>query len=310
MEDYGLDNEEEDVSLYNEDEDSLFEDLDEDTLTFLDLLDEGYDNEDDFEDDWSDLEFDLDFEDDSSTGSDPNNIQSLFAPKIKSSSVNYDAVNNRLKSYLASLPSDLRDKVVVTSGKDGTHAKNSKHYLGNAVDLRFDKTLHNYIEGTARNYGLKTMNPFHGTAPHTHLEVMQMGGFAQAPLSPLAHRQPTLYKPSFNIDYLDDRFTHDASTIASQGQAALNAPSVTDLVSTGMGVANGINSGLEAVQEIRRKTNKVIYETANAGIDSAINILGQNQQNQELRRISKLRSDASKKYQSYTPQIKNIPIYT
>lgn len=306
MQDYESDNEEEDVPLYEDlEEEGIFEDLDEETLTMLGLLDESYDEEnvfsdpDDFELGLELEEGDLDFE--------TAQLTNMFVPNIKSKDVNYDGVSTKIKSFISSLPEDLRSKVLVTSGRDGSHAKNSKHYIGNAVDLRFDQNLHNYIAQRAPQHGLRTINPYHGTAPHTHLEVMQMGGQPLAPLSPIGYRQV-----QFDPDYLNRRMQNDTQTVMQQGAKSLNS-GAESLMGGAAGIAGMLQDVGNVVQEIKGVVNKksqAIFDTANAGMDTAISILGQSQQNQELRRLARQRAENQQSYQDYTPQIKNVPIYT
>lgn len=309
---------EQDVDLgYDQDpeEEDLFEDMSEDTLNLLELFDPEYDEgmfeeEDEDYDEFSlDLFFDID--DDISAQNAAENttdVRSLFTPVLKSKAVNYEGVSSKIKNYLSSLPTELRDKLVVTSGKDGTHAKNSKHYSGNAVDLRYDEGLHSYVQQTAKNYGLKTMNPFHGTAPHTHLEAMQFGGSTMNinPLQP--NLTPQQYKPNFDIDYLNEKFNNDVQTVMDQGAKSLT-PKMGG-VTAGLNAASDISNGISKAQDLKKQINQAIFDTTNSAMDSAISILGEQQRNQELRRISKMRAESSQRYQSYTPQIKNIPIYT
>lgn len=305
MEDYEVSNEE-DAPLYdNLEDEGIFEDLDEETLTMLELLDESYD-EDPEEDELDTLDFDFEFDDEDVEGTGSSEIQELrnmFIPKLKSRGVNYEGVSSKIKEYLGSLPEEYRNKLLVTSGKDGTHSKGSKHYIGNAVDLRFDENLHSYINKTASSYGLKTMNPYHGTAPHTHLEVMQMGG-----LAPLTPRTVTPYNPGFDPDYLSDRMQHDTAVVMERGAGVINqptGPSISGLVDT----VDTIGSGVEKIKSFNKQKNKLIFDTINSGVDTAISILGQSEQNQELRRLAKQRAEAAQSYEQYTPQIKNVPIY-
>lgn len=90
----------------------------------------------------------------------------------KSDSVNIENLNPLIGLYLSKLPENLRNRIVITSGNDSTHAKGSAHYHDNAVDLRYDKELHDYIVGDdlLSDMSLSVIrNANHGTAPHTHI---------------------------------------------------------------------------------------------------------------------------------------------
>lgn len=94
--------------------------------------------------------------------------------RTKDASVNVSNIDERLQGYLENLPPDLQEKILVTSGNDfGGHVKGSKHYQGQALDLRYDPDLYNYIaaDSTKDKYSLKTLDPNHGTAKHIHLQV-------------------------------------------------------------------------------------------------------------------------------------------
>lgn len=70
--------------------------------------------------------------------------------ELASKDVVLDGVQGELLSYLAELAQvhiHLFDKpLVVTSGKEGQHVQNSKHYLGRAIDLRSeDKNLEEQV---------------------------------------------------------------------------------------------------------------------------------------------------------------------
>lgn len=94
--------------------------------------------------------------------------------KLKSNRVDISNTNQRLLSYLLNLPDYLLDSVLITSGNDQNHMEGSKHFEGNALDLRYNKELYNYIQNDINReiYGIEPLPPSnHGTAPHLHLEV-------------------------------------------------------------------------------------------------------------------------------------------
>lgn len=99
--------------------------------------------------------------------------------KKKTDQVNLNGINPNISKYLSSLPDDIKNELVATSGDDGDeHVEGSQHYQGNAVDLRWNPQAWNYIQkdpnfGTS---GLKTINPDHGTAKHIHIQTKQYGG--------------------------------------------------------------------------------------------------------------------------------------
>lgn len=102
---------------------------------------------------------------------------SLGWVKTKSPKVNISNVGSPISKYLESLPQNLRERMVATSGNDQQHAKGSRHYQNKAIDLRYDKELYDYINNdpNRKKYGLNLLNPNHGTAPHIHLDY-QYGG--------------------------------------------------------------------------------------------------------------------------------------
>lgn len=92
--------------------------------------------------------------------------------QTKSNKVSFANFDPTLKGYLNDLQNKFGNKIVVTSANDQEHATNSRHYKGEAVDLRFSPEVHKYIENDplAKQLGLSVLNPNHGTAPHTHLQ--------------------------------------------------------------------------------------------------------------------------------------------
>ena len=301
---------------------------DKDSINLFDSWEDEGDYYDSTEDDFSFGELDLMY-DDGSGDAKKSDLINLFLPKLKSKTVNYEGVSNKLKEYLSNLPEELRDRVVVTSGMDGTHTKGSKHYRGNALDLRYDKELHDYIAKTAQGFGLRTMNPNHGTAPHTHLEVMQYGGYDYGYNA--YNRDPYQSKPNYKsaqyeIDpaYLTNKFNTDMNTTLSSNPypsgsytkssdpnyySSSGGDPVSSGISAGISAVGNIMDGLDSMNKYRKMLSQKTFELADSGINAAIQVLGEKQQNQEIRRLQKMRADESQTYTNYTPQIKNIPVY-
>ena len=96
----------------------------------------------------------------------------------KTNNVNIDNLNPNISKYLNNLPKALQDKLVATSGNDDKHATNSRHYHNNALDLRYDQDVYNHIKNdpVAKQLGITTLDPNHGTAPHIHIQTKQYGG--------------------------------------------------------------------------------------------------------------------------------------
>jgi|ERR1051325_774570 hypothetical protein len=272
---------------------AFLDDLDDEALTELEMLDQTF--VDDDEELWNlaadEYAVDLHFEDPNLTP-ELNDLHNMFMPRLKSKGVNYEGVASEIKDYLASLPEEFRSKITVTSGMDsfGTHAKNSKHRNGRAVDLRYDETLHDYIAKTAGAAGLRTINPFHGTAPHTHLEVMQMGGFNIADASnPLANFMLSSVQTGIN-------------NVRSQS----NVGGSVNGVAQGIGTLQGVAS---KVAEVKKNAGQFVFDTVNSGLDAAISILGQTKQNEELQRLQELRAEQNMLVTDPNPPIRNIPVF-
>lgn len=97
---------------------------------------------------------------------------------VKSNKVNLANVDMTLTGYVNSLTQKFGNKVLVTSGNDQKHAPNSRHYKGEALDLRYSPEVHKYIanDPIAKELGINVLPPNHGTAPHTHIQRKQYGG--------------------------------------------------------------------------------------------------------------------------------------
>lgn len=122
---------------------------------------------------------DLIMADDFFEGAKGNESSSAVWLKKKDASVNIEDMSTRLLTYLETIPSSIREKIVVTSGNDSdVHVKGSKHYSGSAIDLRYDDKLYNYIikDPKFKNSGLNVLDPNHGTAKHLHIEEKKYGG--------------------------------------------------------------------------------------------------------------------------------------
>lgn len=93
--------------------------------------------------------------------------------RVKNSSVNISNTDAPLLSYLNTLPAELKNQILITSGNDSdVHVKGSKHYEGKALDLRYNPDLYNYIvnDPNRNKYGITTLDPNHGTAKHIHIQ--------------------------------------------------------------------------------------------------------------------------------------------
>ena len=114
---------------------------------------------------------------------DVGTLKTKFSTK---SGVDLKDINWRLLAYLDQLPSFWKSKVYITSGREGKHTTNSRHYTGDAIDLRLPerdkwppKDTHNdalfrYIQSDPSRdvYGIqRLLHPNHGTGPHIHLQV-------------------------------------------------------------------------------------------------------------------------------------------
>lgn len=101
-------------------------------------------------------------------------IYNLNTPKnfkIKSEKVNIADIHNNLTYYLNTLPENLKEKVLITSGNDQGHSTKSRHYQNKAIDLRLNPELYDYMKTDPNRlkYGITLLDPNHGSAPHIHL---------------------------------------------------------------------------------------------------------------------------------------------
>lgn len=108
-----------------------------------------------------------------------NNDFSLGWLNTKDKSVNIGGTSSKLSQYLNSLPENIKNELIATSGNDSSvHMKGSKHDTGEAVDFRYNKEVYNYMlnDPLFKQLNLNIPNPNHGTAPHIHLEQREFGG--------------------------------------------------------------------------------------------------------------------------------------
>jgi hypothetical protein len=91
--------------------------------------------------------------------------------KLNSKDTRIENLNESLLSYLDTLPSNIRNQIVITSGNDSDHTSNSRHDSNNAVDMRYTDAAYNYMEKdpTRIKKQITLLNPNHGTGKHIHL---------------------------------------------------------------------------------------------------------------------------------------------
>lgn len=89
----------------------------------------------------------------------------------KAASVNVANLNSNIIQYLDTLPQSVQERILATSGNDSGHAKTSRHYNNNALDLRYDDTIWQYVakDPNRLKFGLTLIDPDHGSAKHIHL---------------------------------------------------------------------------------------------------------------------------------------------
>lgn len=128
--------------------------------------------------------------------------------KKKTNGVKLDRLNGNISKYLNTWPQQLREQAVATSGNDDQHVEGSEHYQNNAVDLRYNDDIYNYIQNDpkAKQYGISLLNPDHGTAKHIHLQTKQAGGELYADTPETLRRG--LNNPSYNSATLDLKGTN------------------------------------------------------------------------------------------------------
>ena len=140
--------------------------------------------------------------------------------KTKDSSVNLSDLNEGISSYLNSIPDKYKNSLLATSGDDYSgHVKNSKHFSGNAIDLRYNPDLYNYIanDPSLQSSGLKVLNPNHGTAPHIHIQTKKYGGEYMA-----FGGDPKQKKPIYTDDPKDPRIRNYQDSLAIRKDYSLS----------------------------------------------------------------------------------------
>ena len=80
------------------------------------------------------------------------------------------------EEYFSSLPREIQNQIVITSTTGDKHASRSYHYVSMAVDISCkvggadDLVNAIFTDPLLARFGLWTLDPNHGTAPHIHLE--------------------------------------------------------------------------------------------------------------------------------------------
>lgn len=130
----------------------------------------------------------------------------VFKIKTKNSSVNLKDIHSNLVGYISTLPADLQEEVLVTSGNDSdAHSKNSWHYHNRAMDLRFSKKLYDYMvdDPNRIKYQISLYNPNHGTGKHIHISHIGEEGVKNGAREHLSDVFMNVYSPEAQ-EYLKD----------------------------------------------------------------------------------------------------------
>ena len=130
----------------------------------------------------------------------------VFKIKTKNSSVNLKDIHSNLVGYISTLPEDLQEEVLVTSGNDSdAHSKNSWHYHNRAMDLRFSKKLYDYMvdDPNRIKYQISLYNPNHGTGKHIHISHIGEEGVKNGAREHLSDVFMNVYSPEAQ-EYLKD----------------------------------------------------------------------------------------------------------
>lgn len=99
-----------------------------------------------------------------------------FNWKFKTNSVKVDNLDSNLVNYLSTIPKHLQDKLITTSGNDGSvHSSTSRHYKNKAVDFGFNQEVWDYVvkDPNRLKYGVTLLDPNHGTGKHFHFSTGQ-----------------------------------------------------------------------------------------------------------------------------------------
>lgn len=130
----------------------------------------------------------------------------VFKIKTKNSSVNLKDIHSNLVGYISTLPEELQNEVLVTSGNDSdAHSKNSWHYHNRAMDLRFSKKLYDYMvdDPNRIKYQISLYNPNHGTGKHIHISHIGEEGVKNGAREHLSDVFMNVYSPEAQA-YLAD----------------------------------------------------------------------------------------------------------
>ena len=188
--------------------------------------------------------------------------------KVKSNSVKLGSLNENIIRYIDSLPSDVQERILATSGNDSGHSKTSRHYHNNAIDLRFDDKVWSSIEKDPNRlkFGLSLINPNHGTGKHIHL----------------SHGNGTENKSDV---WLDPYSTKAQNLIAGLGDTSTNTniASTTPTTTTSTEVIPSNNEGL--VKMLEQIRGDIQLDRAELERNSYLTAAEQERVNQETQRL-------------------------
>lgn len=93
--------------------------------------------------------------------------------KVKGDYVKIDNLNSSLLAYIGTLEPEYQEMITITSGNDGGHSEDSRHYKNKAVDIRFDPRLYQRVakDPIRKQMGVTLVDPNHGNAKHIHFSV-------------------------------------------------------------------------------------------------------------------------------------------
>jgi hypothetical protein len=193
----------------------------------------------------------------------------------KTKNVNLSDLDPDISGYMNTLPSDIRNSLVATSGNDDTHAPHSKHYSGDAIDLRYNDNAYKYITNDPlfRSMGLKMLDPNHGTAKHMHIEKYAFGGTNGDPLEELKNKIYNRQQPKGDIvNHFANQLPPSTEAIqktkkAETNQRILDAAAQQKYI----GIAP-YKSKYQILQEAERK--KAYWNDAGYNTDDAGNPIG------------------------------------
>jgi hypothetical protein len=131
---------------------------------------------------------------------DSERVNPAWAWKTKSDAVDVGNLNENIINYLSTLETEYQNLIFATAGRDGVHGTHSRHYKGNAVDLRIhnkkdplnDKLYKRISKDLKRrDFGIVVVDPRHGNAPHIHLSYGTQG-------TEQKHDVAKFYSPDFD----------------------------------------------------------------------------------------------------------------